>query len=99
MIKFKTTKREEETVQLILNRTKLLKKHSHIRLNLHMDLVAVHSNGNPLDFLKLLSFDDFNFMHDIFGISRFIDRNTGKLLHYFIPRCSKRTKKRRNQND
>ncbi len=60
------------------------------RLHLRMDLVATHANGNPMDFAKLNAADDFTFGHDIRGIDRHIDRRTGKLLHHFIPRCSKR---------
>jgi len=42
-----------------------------------------------LDFEKLLSFDDFNFYHDMFGIHNNLDRNTGKLKNHFVPRCAK----------
>jgi hypothetical protein len=55
-----------------------------------MDLSATHANGNPLDFAKLLAFDDFNFMHDCFGICACLDRSTGRLTKFFSPRCSAR---------
>lgn len=54
-----------------------------------MDLDAVHSNGCPLDFDKLLAFDDFNFYHDIVGIAKHLDRDTGKLKNCFRPRCAR----------
>lgn len=57
-------------------------------MSTNMDITAVHANGNPLDLQKLLTFDDFSFAHDVFGISRHIDRNTGKLMNCFLPRCS-----------
>jgi hypothetical protein len=60
------------------------------RLNLRMDLEACHANGNPLDLAKMADADDFNVMHDVGGISRHIDRDTGKLLDFFSPRCSLR---------
>jgi hypothetical protein len=60
------------------------------RINLIMDVTACHANGNPLDLEKLAAADDFNVAHDVGGISRHIDRDTGKLLNFFSPRCSAR---------
>jgi hypothetical protein len=54
-----------------------------------MDITATHLNGTPLDLDKFLKFDSPDFGHDIYGIMRFIDRNTGKLTNGFLPRCSK----------
>lgn len=54
-----------------------------------MDITACHLNGNPLDLEKLLKADPFNFAHDITGIARHIDRETGQLKDCFLPRCSK----------
>lgn len=61
------------------------------RLNLEMDLLAADGvNGNlPLDWDKLLAADDFNFMHDLYGISACMNRSTGKISSFFIPRCAK----------
>jgi hypothetical protein len=59
------------------------------RMTLSMDLDAANSNGCPMDFEKLFSFDDFNFWHDIHGIQRNINRTTGKVENCFSPRCSK----------
>lgn len=55
-----------------------------------MDLIATHANGNPMDFAKLLAADDFNLAHDVLGIERHLDRQTGKLTNFFLPRCSAR---------
>ncbi|ARS27639.1 DUF6874 family protein [Sphingomonas sp. KC8] len=54
-----------------------------------MDITAAHRNGNPLDLERLLAADDFNLAHDVFGISRHIDRNTGRLMQHFRPRFSR----------
>ncbi len=54
-----------------------------------MNLTACHTSGNPLDFERLLTFDDYSFMHDITGIDYSINRDTGKLGHLFSPRCTK----------
>lgn len=59
------------------------------RLSLHMDISATHANGCPLKLKELLEADDFNFLHDICGIIRHIDRKTGKLTNFFWPRYAK----------
>ena len=56
-------------------------------LNLTMDVSAVHIK-NPLDLNRFESFDDLNFTHDVYGIMRHIDRNTGELKDCFLPRCT-----------
>ena len=53
-----------------------------------MDLTACVANGNPLRLEDLLAADDGNFGHDVFGIRRHIDRETGKLGGFFSPRYS-----------
>lgn len=70
------------------------KPRGYRRLNLVMDLTAADGeNGNkPLDWTRLLAADDANFMHDIGGISRHIDRETGELTGCFVPRFTKRSK-------
>lgn len=54
-----------------------------------MTIVAVHINHIELDLIKLLNFDDFNFYHDINGMLKNINIETGKLDNFFMPRCSK----------
>lgn len=58
------------------------------RTNLLMDLLAADGvNGNaPLDWRRLLAADDFNFLHDIRGISAHMNRDTGQLGGHFLPR-------------
>lgn len=53
-----------------------------------MDFTACHANGNPLRLEALLEANDFNFMHDAFGICRHLDRSTGELTGFFSPRFS-----------
>lgn len=57
-------------------------------LNLQMDIMACHMNGMPLDLAKLLAADPFNFLHDLSGISKNINRETGKIENHFLPRCA-----------
>lgn len=58
------------------------------RVNLLMDLMAADGvNGNaPLDWERLMFAGDFNFLHDIGGISRHMNRETGFLDGHFVPR-------------
>lgn len=51
-----------------------------------MNITACHANGNALRLEGLLEADDFNFAHDVFGIDRHIDRDTGKMMNFFRPR-------------
>ena len=61
------------------------------RAALMMDLqVADGVNGNPpLDWDRLLAADDLNFLHDVGGIRRHVNRQTGKLEDHFTPRFAK----------
>ena len=69
--------------------TKLTKS---TRMSLMMDISAANGvNGNdPIDLDRLLAADDFNFAHDVFGISRHMDRETGLLGNFFSPRFTAR---------
>ena len=59
-------------------------------MDLHMGLTACHANGCPMDWEKLKNADDFTLAHDVAGISRHINRRTGKLENCFLPRCHAR---------
>jgi len=65
MVRFDATKEEKKLITKIV--CKFLTRNNG-QLNsftdIEMDLNATHSNGIPLDFEKLLSFDDFNFYHE-----------------------------------
>jgi hypothetical protein len=58
------------------------------KMDVAMDLTAVHANGNPLRLEGLRDADDFNFAHDILGIRRHLNRETGRLEDGFRPRFS-----------
>jgi hypothetical protein len=59
------------------------------QLDVEMDITAVHNHGNPLRLKELLEADNFNLSHDVGGIIRHIDRDTGKLKDFFVPRFTK----------
>lgn len=56
--------------------------------NLHMDLGATHCNGCPLDLSGLMAMELTPFVEDVMGISKNLDRTTGKLLNFYRPRCA-----------
>ncbi len=56
------------------------------QVSIMMDLEATHANGCPMDFGRLLEADDFNLLHDVGGIARHLNRETGELEDYFLPR-------------
>ena len=88
---FTATTKEIETVRKIVDRIQTIPAiGKRDRMDWTMDLLATHANGNPMDFDKLLGFDDFNFRHDIYGIHRHLDRATGQLRDCFSPRASAR---------
>lgn len=58
------------------------------RVTLEMDMEAV-SEHTPIDFGKLLKCPKADFIHDICGIQKNINRNTGKLENCFSPRTAK----------
>jgi len=57
-------------------------------MDLQMDISACHISC-PLKLKELLVADDFNFVHDVVGITRHIDRESGELLDCFLPRYAR----------
>ena len=91
MISFKATRDEHKTITNIAQRANAMAKEVGIDypvLEAHMDISACHANGCPLKLTELASADNFNFAHDVFGIRRHIDRETGQLQDCFSPRFS-----------
>lgn len=94
MIEFGLTKKDAMKIALAVERFKnILKSMGNPKgidlFEVEMDLAACHLNGCRLDLAKLIAFDDFNFAHDVFGIHDHMDRQTGKLVGQFLPRCSR----------
>ncbi|WP_418450163.1 hypothetical protein [Alistipes sp.] len=57
---------------------------------LSMDLAATHNHACRLRLADLLAADDFDFIHDIRGIYRHLNRSSITLEHCFLPRFSAR---------
>ena len=86
-IQFDCTVPEMRIVKKIVDRAVKLKLFKPSQRTIAvMNLEACHSNGCKLDFDRLLAADDINFKHDIAGIERHIDKETGKLDGMFQPR-------------
>jgi hypothetical protein len=88
---FEASKTEYKFAAKIAKRAVELGAKSGVKVDyttMEMDIIACHVNGCPLDLEKLLGADDFNFSHDVFGIRRHIDRETGELGNCFLPRCA-----------
>jgi hypothetical protein len=87
MVNFKVSKADRQLIDLILLRAVNVITVED-RVSLSMDITACHANGTPLRLQEWLVADDFNFAHDVVGITRHIDRSTGKMMDCFSPRFS-----------
>lgn len=88
MIDWKVTKEEADIIHLIGVRA-VNKFRFNDLLKVEMDITACHNSGNPLRLQELLDADDYEFKHDVDGIVKNINRRTGKLENFFVPRFSK----------
>jgi hypothetical protein len=57
-------------------------------LTAEMDIAAVYVHC-PLRLSDLVIADQFNFAHDLRGIQKHINRNTGELENFFLPRFAR----------
>jgi hypothetical protein len=88
-VSFNRSKEEARTISKIAQRAVLMaSQHGwpYDFMDADMDICAVHANHFRLDLGRLLGADDFNFAHDVFGIRRHLNRETGKLENCFVPR-------------
>lgn len=86
----KTSPLELEVINKIVNRAlKTLRLRQLTPLCMTMDLIAVDQDCG-LAFSGLLAADDFDFVHDIYGIDKNMNRTTGKLENEFVPRFALR---------
>ena len=56
-----------------------------------MDITATHCKGCALQLQSMADpkvMDDFNFLHDIYGIAAHLNRETGQLERCFLPRAA-----------
>jgi len=60
------------------------------KLDIIMDLTAVHTKVVPLDLQRLRDATDFNLIHDVCGIRAHLDRENLAMKDYFEPRFVRR---------
>jgi hypothetical protein len=100
-LNFKCSKEEHKQIITIAKRAIKLSEKNDITYSMTdciMDITATHCNGTKINLKKLIEFNDSNFGHDVYGIRRYIDRNTGKLTNNFLPRCTEVTLPNRNKS-
>ena len=94
-----TSRETKQIIDIMLRAASLMNFESRgsSRLEVTMDLTACHLNGRRLDLEGLLTATPSDLIHDVAGIIRHIDRETGKLTGCFLPRygmslqCATRT--------
>lgn len=93
-ISFSVSDEDARLIGLIADRALELYRRFEIiapeRMGVQMDLTACHANGCPLRLAELLAADNFNFVHDVIGIWRHLNRETGRLEDLFSPRFRQR---------
>jgi hypothetical protein len=83
------------TIKKIAYRAVMLYAEHDIRIDRRdvlMDITHCHFSAQKLRLDDLLAADDANFLHDVAGINRHLNRYTGELTDCFSPRFSARTK-------
>lgn len=80
-----TTKEEVKKIHKIAKRASKMIPEIDL-MTVSMDIEAVHTHGCKLRLDDLFTADDFNFIHDVLGINRHLNRNSGKLQNHFLPR-------------
>jgi len=87
-----TTRHDIELIRKIAERaTALYEQHGREadHATVVMDLITVIDHGCPLHLDDMLHADASNFLHDIAGINRHLNRLTGKLEDCFLPRFAR----------
>jgi hypothetical protein len=85
MINWNTSKQDALTISEIVARARGYWPDVNA-LKLNMDITATHANGCPLKLRELAGAPKLDFAHDVCGIQRHINRETGQLENCFVPR-------------
>jgi len=84
----RTTREETDAIRRIVKAARKIDENLDV-LSATMDLEACHTHGCPLALQRMEAAQPPDLMHDIYGIQRHIDRETGKLCDCFLPRFAK----------
>lgn len=91
---FTVPKAERKDFRSVLKRARQLFRARKVPVDmttLEMDLAATHNHICRLDFARRAAADDFNFLHDLFGITDCIDRELVAFVNHFLPRFRQRS--------
>ena len=77
-----------ETIGKIVNRAVAINP-AYNKTTVMMDLLVLHDTGVEMRWEEFLNAPVFDFMHDINGINRHLNRRTYKLEDGFCPRYAK----------
>lgn len=89
MISFHVNKADHRTIVEIADRATTIARQvetEYSSVEAMMDITAAHANGCPLKLSELLAAERFDFVHDVFGIRRHLNRSTGQIEDSFWPR-------------
>lgn len=84
------TRREEAHVEIIVHRALYIFARAGLPrtpIDVRMDLAAAHATC-PLRLEELAGAPAFDFAHDLVGIYRHLNRETGELENCFVPRLA-----------
>ena len=84
MITWEISKEDAQVISKIVDRAKNMGV-KRDREALSMDIQAAHEKC-PLRLEELLKAENFDFLHDVIGIVNHLNRETGELEDYFVPR-------------
>jgi len=88
---FELSPAEFAAVEIIINRfERLAGPLRQERWGLIMDISACHNGACPLELERMAAAEDEDLAHDVAGIYRHFDRETGMLTECFTPRFAKR---------
>lgn len=82
-----TPKEHAALVKIVDRAVDMFRRHDtpRDRIDIVMDLEVTHATC-PLRLEELVEAGDFDFAHDIYGITRHLNRETGELENCFLPR-------------
>jgi hypothetical protein len=87
-----TKAQENETISRIADRAirvaEMQGVHHYRKLDLVISISKAHEE-RPIDLAGLLAADIGDFGHDVFGIDKYMSRETGKMTDCFVPRYAR----------
>jgi len=84
----KISKKDTAIINKIVNRAITSGFAWDDKISLQMDITAAHI-ASKLKLKELFDADDFNFGHDIHGIQKNINRDSGEMENFFLPRFTR----------